>query len=85
VLQLTGESDDLPVQAVSDNSNEIIGRTPSELLSLESFTSIIAENQIDEFVERIHLAKTEEADTVTNRFEAFTVSMHIFGDQFREF
>ena len=85
VLEFTGESENLPVQAVSDNSNEIIGRTPSELLSLESFTSIIAETQIDEFIERIHLAKSGEADTVTNRFEAFTVSMHIFGDRFREF
>ena len=85
VLEFTGESENLHVQAVSDNSNEIIGRTPSELLSLESFTNIIAETQIDEFVERIHLTKTGEADTVTNRFEAFTVSMHIFGDRFREF
>ena len=85
VLEFTGESENLPVQAVSDNSNEIIGRTPSELLSLESFTSIIAGSQIDEFVERIHLAKSGEADTVTNRFEAFTVSVHISEDRFREF
>ena len=85
MLEFTGESENLPVQAVSDNSNEIIGRTPSELLSLESFTSIIVETQIDEFFERIHLAKSGEADIVTNRFEAFTVSMHIFGDRFRKF
>jgi hypothetical protein len=39
VLQLTGEPGNLPVQAVSDNSQRLVGRTPSELLSLKSFSS----------------------------------------------
>jgi light-regulated signal transduction histidine kinase (bacteriophytochrome) len=85
VLQLTGESGNLPVQAVSDNSKRLIGRTPRELLSLKSFTSIIKETQIDEFVEQIDLVQSRETDTVANRFEAFTISMSTSTDQFRDF
>jgi hypothetical protein len=33
VLQLPDESENLPVQAVSDSSSGFIGRTPSELLT----------------------------------------------------
>jgi light-regulated signal transduction histidine kinase (bacteriophytochrome) len=85
VLQLTGEPGNLPVQAVSDNSQRLVGRTPSELLSLESFTSIIKETQVDEFVEQIDLVQSQETDTVANRFEAFTISMSTSTDQFRDF
>jgi light-regulated signal transduction histidine kinase (bacteriophytochrome) len=85
VLESTSESDRLLVQAVSDNSNEFIGRTPSELLSLESFTSIINEAQIDEFFERIDSVQLEETDAVTNRLEAFPVSMRASEDRFRDF
>jgi light-regulated signal transduction histidine kinase (bacteriophytochrome) len=85
VIEFTGDLDSIPVQAVSENSNGFIGRTPSELLSLKSFTSIIRKTQIDEFVEHINLIQSGEMDTVANRFEAFTVSMSTSEDQFRDF
>jgi light-regulated signal transduction histidine kinase (bacteriophytochrome) len=85
VLEFTGKSSSIPVQAVSENSKVLIGKTPSELLSLESFTSIIKDTQVDEFVEQIDLIQSRQTDIVANRFEAFTVSMSISKDHFREF
>ena len=85
ILESTGNSSSIPVQAVSENSKGFIGRTPNELLSLESFTSIIKETQVDEFIEQINLIQSEQTDIIANKFEAFTVSMSISKDHFREF
>ena len=83
VLQCTSKSSRIPVQAVSENSKGFIGRTPSELLSLESFTSIIKETQVDEFVEQIEVVQSEQTDF--HRFKAFMVSMSTSEGHLRDF
>jgi len=85
VLGISEESENLIVQAVSDNSHRFTGKTPGELLSLKSFTSIIDETQINEFVERVTLLESREAHNVTDGFEAFMVSMRVSQEESKEF
>lgn len=83
VLQNTSTSNNILVQAVSENSTRFVGKTPSELLSLEDFTSIIKETYVNEFVE--HIDHIQSTDNVTNKLEAFTVAISTSADRFQEF
>jgi light-regulated signal transduction histidine kinase (bacteriophytochrome) len=74
-----GDTGNLIVRVVSENSKRIIGRTPKELFALESFTDILSEEQADNLLDHIDFIKDEESDVVTNGPEVFTLGVKVPG------
>lgn len=71
----------LLVRIASENSKRFLGRTPTELFSLESFTDILSEEQADNLLDHIDFIKDEDSDVLTNGPEVFTLSIKIPGVQ----
>lgn len=65
----------LIVRVVSENSKRLIGYTPQQLFSLESFTDILSDEQADNLLDHVDFIRDEEADVVTNGPEVFTMSI----------
>jgi light-regulated signal transduction histidine kinase (bacteriophytochrome)/CheY-like chemotaxis protein len=74
-----GDSGNLIVRVVSENSQRIIGRAPKELFALESFTDILSEEQADNLLDHIDFIKDEDSDVVTNGPEVFTLGIKVPG------
>jgi light-regulated signal transduction histidine kinase (bacteriophytochrome) len=74
-----GDSGNLVVRVVSENSKRIIGRTPKELFALESFTDILSEEQADNLLDHIDFIKDDDSDVVTNGPEVFTLGIKVPG------
>jgi light-regulated signal transduction histidine kinase (bacteriophytochrome) len=74
-----GDSGNLIVRVVSENSQRIIGRSPKELFALESFTDILSEEQADNLLDHIDFIKDEDSDVVTNGPEVFTLGIKVHG------
>lgn len=74
-----GDSGNLLVRIVSENSRRILGRSPKELFALESFTDILSEEQADNLLDHMDFIKDEDADVLTNGPEVFTMSVKVPG------
>ncbi|KAF2026590.1 hypothetical protein EK21DRAFT_73843 [Setomelanomma holmii] len=74
-----GDSGNLVVRVVSENSKRIIGRTPKELFALESFTDVLSEEQADNLLDHIDFIKDEDSDVISNGPEVFTMSIKVSG------
>lgn len=70
-----GDEGRLIVRVVSENSKRIIGYTPKQLFSLESFCDILSEEQTDNLLDHIDFIKDEDADPATNGPEVFTLAI----------
>lgn len=75
----SGESGNLIVRMVTENSKRIIGRSPRELFALESFTDILSDEQADNLLDHIDFIKDEDSDVITNGPEVFTLSIKVSG------
>ena len=71
----------LLVRVASENSKRFLGRTPTELFALESFTDILSEEQADNLLDHIDFIKDEDSDVLTNGPEVFTLSIKVPGVQ----
>ncbi|EME89523.1 histidine kinase A [Pseudocercospora fijiensis CIRAD86] len=65
----------LVVKVVSENSKRLLGFTPRQLFSLDSFTDILSEEQTDNLLDHVDFIRDEEADVITNGPEVFTISI----------
>lgn len=65
----------LVVRVVSENSKRLIGYTPKQLFSLESFTDILSDEQADNLLDHVDFIRDEDADVLTNGPEVFTMSI----------
>ena len=65
----------LVVRIVSENCKRLIGFTPQQLFSLDSFTDILSEEQADNLLDHVDFIRDEDADVVTNGPEVFTMSI----------
>lgn len=65
----------LVVRVVSENSKKMIGYTPKQLFSLDSFTDILSDEQSDNLLDHIDFIRDEESDVVANGPEVFTMSV----------
>jgi light-regulated signal transduction histidine kinase (bacteriophytochrome) len=65
----------LVVRVVSENSKRMIGYTPKQLFSLDSFTDILSDEQADNLLDHIDFIRDEESDVVINGPEVFTMSV----------
>jgi light-regulated signal transduction histidine kinase (bacteriophytochrome) len=65
----------LIVRVVSENSKRIIGFTPKQLFSLDSFTDILSEEQADNLLDHVDFIRDEDADVITNGPEVFTMAI----------
>ncbi|KXT13019.1 hypothetical protein AC579_3325 [Pseudocercospora musae] len=65
----------LVVKVVSENSKRLMGFTPRQLFSLDSFTDILSEEQADNLLDHVDFIRDEEADVITNGPEVFTISV----------
>jgi light-regulated signal transduction histidine kinase (bacteriophytochrome) len=74
-----GDSGNLVVRIVSENSKRILGRTPKELFALESFTDILSDEQADNLLDHIDFIKDDDADVMANGPEVFTMAIRIPG------
>lgn len=76
LIALQEEADGkLLVRIVSENCKRIIGYSPRQLFSLESFTDILSEEQADNLLDHIDFIKDEAADVETNGPEVFTLTI----------
>jgi light-regulated signal transduction histidine kinase (bacteriophytochrome) len=75
----SGDSGNLIVRVVSENSKRVIGRTPKELFALESFTDILSDEQADNLLDHIDFIKDEESDVMSNGPEVFTMGIKVPG------
>jgi light-regulated signal transduction histidine kinase (bacteriophytochrome) len=74
-----GDSGNMIVRIVSENSKRIIGRTPKELFALASFTDILSDEQADNLLDHIDFIKDEDADVMANGPEVFTMAIKVPG------
>lgn len=65
----------LVVRTVSENCRRLIGFTPQQLFSLDSFTDILSDEQADNLLDHVDFIREEDADVVTNGPEVFTISI----------
>lgn len=63
------------VRVVSENSYRMIGYQPQQLFSLNSFTEILSEEQVDNLLDHIDFIRDEESDPATNGPEVFTIAI----------
>lgn len=75
VLEQADDSGVLLVQAVSDNSKDIISRCPSELFALDSFTDILSDDQANVLIEYIYLIQGDGKDSVRSAPVIFTLGV----------
>lgn len=73
VLEMTGDPRVLPVQTVSENSGDIIARSPDELFALRSFTDILEDDQAEVLREHIHLIQSRSDDPTEGATDIFTL------------
>jgi len=64
----------LLIRVVSENSQKILGYTPDQLFALESFTSILSEEQTANFLEHLDYVQND-ADVATSGPEVFSLSI----------
>jgi light-regulated signal transduction histidine kinase (bacteriophytochrome) len=64
----------LLVRIVSENSQEILGYTPGQLFDLESFTSILSGEHLDNFLDHLDFVRNG-ADVASNGLEVFSLSI----------
>ncbi|KAI0403251.1 hsp90-like protein [Xylaria palmicola] len=71
------EEDDgrFSVRVVSENSEEIIGYSPSELFALRNFADILSEEQADNLLDHIDFIRDEESDPATSGPDVFSLSL----------
>ena len=71
------EEDDgkLRVEVVSENSNQMIGYTPSELFALDSFCDILSEEQMANLLDHLDFIRDAAADPALNGPEVFTLAV----------
>ncbi|KAF2279740.1 uncharacterized protein EI97DRAFT_370543 [Westerdykella ornata] len=74
----------LLVRIVSENSMQIIGRSPPELFALESFTDILSEDQTENLLDHIDFIKDPDADVGANGPEVFPLSIKVPGERARK-
>lgn len=69
------EEDDgrLSARVVSENSNRLIGYTPSELFALDSFCDILSEEQTANLLDHLDFIRDDAADPAVNGPEVFTL------------
>jgi len=65
----------LLVRVASENSKRIIGFTPRQLFSLDSFTDVLSEEQADNLLDHIDFIKDADADVEVNGPEVFTLTI----------
>ena len=76
LLALKEEADGkLAVRIASENSKRIIGYSPRELFSLESFCDILSEEQGDNLLDHLEFIKDAESDPEVDGPEVFTISI----------
>ncbi|KAL7910800.1 hypothetical protein GGI35DRAFT_324848 [Trichoderma velutinum] len=63
------------VRYVSENSRKLLGYTPQQLFRLESFLSILTEEQQDNLLDHIDFIRDEDADPAANGPEVFSISI----------
>ncbi|PKK44545.1 hypothetical protein CI102_14375 [Trichoderma harzianum] len=63
------------VRYVSENSKKLLGYTPQQLFRLESFLSILTEEQQDNLLDHIDFIRDEDADPASNGPEVFSISI----------
>ena len=64
----------LVARVVSENSQQILGYTPDQLFALKSFTSILSEEHLDNFLDHLDFVRNG-ADVVRNGLEVFSLSI----------
>lgn len=67
----------LSVCIASDNSQEIIGRSPQELFALESFTDIFSAEEASHILEYAGLVTADTADVTSNGPATFPLSLEV--------
>lgn len=77
VLKETKDANILPVSIASKNSAQIIGKSPTELFDLNSFTEVFPQDQVDEFISQIDLIRDYDVDVATNGPEVFPISLEL--------
>jgi light-regulated signal transduction histidine kinase (bacteriophytochrome) len=65
----------LPVLVVSDNSEDIMGRSPEELFALKGFLDLLAEDGADDFKERVDLLKDTDVEVAMNGPQVFMLEL----------
>lgn len=63
------------VKIASENSTKIIGYSPKQLFSLETFTDILTEEQAENLLDHIDFVRDEETDVERDGPELFTMSV----------
>ncbi|KAM0460770.1 hypothetical protein ACHAO4_001562 [Trichoderma viride] len=63
------------VRYVSENSQNLLGRTPQQLFGLASFLDILSEEQQDNLLDHIDFIRDEDADPAANGPEVFSLSV----------
>ncbi|KAL7924906.1 hypothetical protein ACQKWADRAFT_311077 [Trichoderma austrokoningii] len=63
------------VRYVSENSENLLGRTPQQLFGLASFLDILTEEQQDNLLDHIDFIRDEDADPAANGPEVFSLSV----------
>ena len=64
----------LQARVVSENSQNIIGYTPHQLFGLQSFTSILSGEHLDNFLDHLDFVRNG-ADVASNGLEVFSLSI----------
>jgi light-regulated signal transduction histidine kinase (bacteriophytochrome) len=64
----------LQARVVSENSQKIIGYTPHQLFGLQSFTSILSGEHLDNFLDHLDFVQNG-ADVASNGLEVFSLSV----------
>lgn len=75
VLKTTDDPRFLPVQAASENSGDIIARSPHELFALRSFTDVLEDDQADVLREHIHLIQSSSNGPTECPKDIFTLNI----------
>jgi light-regulated signal transduction histidine kinase (bacteriophytochrome) len=69
------EDSQLIVRIVSENSERMIGYTPSALFRLNSFCDILSEEQAENLLDHVDFIRDEDADPAGTGPEVFTISV----------
>jgi light-regulated signal transduction histidine kinase (bacteriophytochrome) len=70
-LEANTENSNFPVLVVSDNSENIMGRTPEELFALDSFLDLLGKDEANDFKERVDLLKDTDVEVSINGPQVF--------------
>ncbi|KAF2670179.1 hypothetical protein BT63DRAFT_231307 [Microthyrium microscopicum] len=75
LIALQDEDSKLVVRIVSENSHGMIGYSPRELFTLDTFSDILSDEQADNFLDHVDFVREEDNDIMQNGPELFTVSI----------